>query len=181
MGNLTTIDFIVVALYFMLVFGIAWFVTVKEKSGASSQDYFLGGRNLGWFAIGASLFASNIGSEHLIGLSGAGARGAFPEAQFEILAALILLLLGWVFVPFYIKSGVFTMPEFLERRYNKGSRMYLSLISIISYVLTKISFTIFAGALVFEVLLGIPFWTGAIITVIATGIYTVFGGLKAVI
>ncbi len=181
MENLNIFDFIVIGLYFALVFGIAWFVTVKERSGASSSDYFLGGRNLGWFAIGASLFASNIGSEHLIGLSGAGARGAFPEAQFEILAALILLLLGWVFVPFYIKSGVFTMPEFLEKRYNKGARTYLSLISIISYVLTKISFTIFAGALVFEVLLGIPFWTGAIITVIATGLYTVFGGLKAVI
>ena len=181
MGNIAVWDVVVIAGYFLLVFGIAWFVTVKEKSGASSKDYFLGGRNLGWFAIGASLFASNIGSEHLIGLSGAGARGAFPEAQFEILAALILLLLGWVFVPFYIKSGVFTMPEFLEKRYNKGSRMYLSLVSIISYVLTKISFTIFAGALVFEVLLGIEFWTGALITVIATGIYTVFGGLKAVV
>ncbi len=181
MEKLNIVDFVVIGGYFALVFGIAWFVTVKERSGASSSDYFLGGRNLGWFAIGASLFASNIGSEHLIGLSGAGARGAFPEAQFEILAALILLLLGWVFVPFYIKSGVFTMPEFLEKRYNKGARTYLSLISIISYVLTKISFTIFAGALVFEVLLGIPFWTGAIITVVATGVYTVFGGLKAVI
>ncbi|NNJ81646.1 MAG: sodium/solute symporter [Flavobacteriaceae bacterium] len=181
MGTLEILDYVVIGGYFVLVFAIAWYVTTKEKSGENSANYFLGGRNLGWFAIGASLFASNIGSEHLIGLSGAGARGAFPEAQFEILAALILLLLGWVFVPFYIKSGVFTMPEFLERRYNKGSRTYLSLISIISYVLTKISFTIFAGALVFEVLLGIPFWTGAIITVVATGIYTVFGGLKAVI
>ncbi|MEX0273653.1 MAG: sodium:solute symporter [Flavobacteriaceae bacterium] len=181
MENLNTVDFIVIGLYFLLVFGIAWFVSVKEKSGASSSDYFLGGRDLGWFAIGASLFASNIGTEHIIGLSGAGARGAFPEAQFEILAALILLLLGWVFVPFYIKSGVFTMPEFLEKRYNKGSRAYLSIVSIVSYVLTKISFTIFAGALIFEVLLGIPFWTGAIITVVATGIYTVFGGLKAVV
>ncbi len=181
MDGLHTLDFTVILLYFLVVFAIAWYVTIKDKSGDNSQNYFLGGRNLGWFAIGASLFASNIGSEHLIGLSGSGARGAFPEAQFEILAAFILLLLGWVFVPFYIKSGVFTMPEFLEKRYNKGSRLYLSLISIISYVLTKISFTIFAGALVFEVLLGIPFWTGAIITVIATGIYTVFGGLRAVI
>ncbi|MAO08688.1 MAG: sodium transporter [Alteromonas sp.] len=181
MDHLHSLDFVIIAGYFLLVFAIAWYVTKKEKAGADSANYFLGGRNLGWFAIGASLFASNIGSEHLIGLSGAGARGAFPEAQFEILAALILLLLGWVFVPFYIRTGVYTMPEFLEKRYNKGARTYLSLISIISYVLTKISFTIFAGALVFEVLLGIPFWTGAIITVLATGLYTVFGGLKAVI
>ncbi len=176
------LDYLIIGLYFLIIFGIAAWVSWQQKGKAKdSASYFLGGRNLGWFAIGASLFASNIGSEHLIGLSGAGARGAFPEAQFEILAALILLLLGWVFVPFYIRSGVFTMPEFLEKRYNKGARAYLSIISIISYILTKISFTIFAGALVFEVLIGIPFWTGALITVIATGLYTVFGGLKAVI
>lgn len=181
MATLQALDFIIIALYFTVVFGIAWYVTTKEKSGANSANYFLGGRNLGWFAIGASLFASNIGSEHLIGLAGSGAKGLFPEAQFEILAALILLLLGWVFVPFYMKSGVFTMPEFLEKRYNSGARTYLSLISIISYVLTKISFTILAGALVFEVLLGIPFWTGAVLVVLATGVYTIFGGLKAVI
>ncbi len=181
MNTLQTFDYLVILFYFILVFGIAWYVTTKEKSSVNSQNYFLGGRNLGWFAIGASLFASNIGSEHLIGLAGSGARGFFPEAQFEILAALILLLLGWIFVPFYIKSGVFTMPEFLEKRYNSGARMYLSIISIISYVLTKISFTIFAGALVFEVLLGIPFWQGALVVVLATGVYTIFGGLKAVI
>ena len=136
--SLQLFDFIVIGFYFTIIFGIAWWVTTKEKSGANSTNYFLGGKNLGWFAIGASLFASNIGSEHLIGLAGSGANGLFPEAQFEILAALILLLLGWVFVPFYMKSGVYTMPEFLEKRYNKGSRIYLSLISIISYVLTKI-------------------------------------------
>ena len=181
METIGAIDFAVIAGYFILIFSIAAYVTKKERSSNSAQGYFLGGRDLGWFAIGASLFASNIGSEHLIGLSGSGARGAFPEAQFEILASLILLLLGWVFVPFYLKSGVFTMPEFLERRYSTGARVYLSVVSIISYVLTKISFTIFAGALVFEVLLGIPFWTGALITVLATGLYTVLGGLKAVI
>lgn len=181
METIGVIDFAVIAGYFILIFSIAAYVTKKERSSSSAQGYFLGGRDLGWFAIGASLFASNIGSEHLIGLSGSGARGAFPEAQFEILASLILLLLGWVFVPFYLKSGVFTMPEFLERRYSTGARVYLSVVSIISYVLTKISFTIFAGALVFEVLLGIPFWTGALITVLATGLYTVLGGLKAVI
>ncbi len=181
METIGGIDFAVIGLYFILIFAIAAYVTKKERASSSAQGYFLGGRDLGWFAIGASLFASNIGSEHLIGLSGSGARGAFPEAQFEILASLILLLLGWIFVPFYLKSGVFTMPEFLERRYNRGARVYLSVVSIISYVLTKISFTIFAGALVFEVLLGIPFWTGALITVLATGIYTALGGLKAVI
>ncbi|MCH2199691.1 MAG: sodium:solute symporter [Flavobacteriales bacterium] len=176
-----TLDFLVVGAYFLLIFTVAFYVTRKERKEKSSDAYFLGGKNSGWFVIGASLFASNIGSEHLIGLAGSGARGDFVNGQFEILAALILLLLGWVFVPFYIKSGVFTMPEFLEKRYSRGARRYLSVISILAYVLTKISVTIFAGALVFEQLLGIDFWTGAVLVVIATGVYTIFGGLKAVV
>ena len=182
---MNTLDWIIIALYFGVVFFIAYFVTRRDRqqaqAGADSADYFLAGRNTGWFVIGASLFASNIGSEHLVGLAGSGANGDFAAGQFEVLAALILLLLGWVFVPYYIRSGVFTMPEFLERRYSSGARTYLSIISILAYVLTKISFTIFAGALVFEVILGIPFWTGALIVVVATGIYTIFGGLRAVI
>jgi SSS family solute:Na+ symporter len=182
--SLSTLDIVIIAGYFGLVFFIAWWVTMQERRKKSEQygssDYFLGGRNVGWFVIGASLFASNIGSEHLVGLAGSGARGDMAAGQFEILASLILILLGWVFVPFYIKSGVFTMPEFLEKRYSSGARTYLSVISILAYVLTKISLTIFAGALVFEVM-GVPFWIGAIIVVIATGIYTIFGGLRAVI
>lgn len=180
---LTTLDIIVIALYFALVFFIAWRVTMKERRAKAenygSDDYFLGGRNLGWFVIGASLFASNIGSEHLVGLAGSGAAGAFPAGQFELLAALILILLGWVFVPFYIKSGVFTMPEFLEKRFSPAARNYLSIVSILAYILTKISLTILAGAIVFEVM-GVDFWLGALIVVVATGVYTVFGGLRAV-
>ncbi|MCB0593500.1 MAG: sodium/solute symporter [Lewinellaceae bacterium] len=182
--TLSTIDLVIIAAYFAVVFLLAGWVTIQERRSKAqdygSQDYFLGGKNLGWFVIGASLFASNIGSEHLVGLAGSGARGDMPAAQFELLASLILMLLGWVFVPFYIKSGVFTMPEFLERRYSSGARTYLSVISIVAYVMTKISITIFAGALVFEVM-GVPFWTGAMIVVIATGIYTIFGGLRAVV
>lgn len=183
-SQLVIIDFLVIGAYFLFVFLLAWWVTVQEKRRKAetygSSDYFLGGKNVGWFVIGASLFASNIGSEHLVGLAGSGAQGDMAAAQFELLAALILILLGWVFVPFYLKSGVFTMPEFLEKRYSTGARTYLSIISIIAYILTKISVTIFAGALVFEVL-GVEFWTGAILVVLATGIYTIFGGLRAVI
>jgi SSS family solute:Na+ symporter len=182
--KLATLDWIIIGGYFAIVFLLAWYVTIRERRSKAenygSSDYFLGGKNVGWFVIGASLFASNIGSEHLVGLAGSGARGDMAAAQFEILAALILILLGWVFVPFYIKSGVFTMPEFLERRYNSSARTYLSVVSILAYILTKISITIFAGALVFEVM-GVPFWTGAVLVVIATGVYTVFGGLRAVI
>ena len=176
---LSTLDTVVIAAYFLLVFGIAIWATISEKK-EKSDDYFLAGRNLGWFVIGASLFASNIGSEHLIGLAGSGAKGGVAVAQFEILAGLILLMLGWVFVPFYIQSGVTTMPEFLKLRYNSATRFYLSFVSVIAYVLTKISVTIFAGAVVFEAI-GVPFWIGAFTIVTVTGIYTIFGGLKAVI
>ncbi len=181
-ANLVSIDYLIILLYFVVVFLIAWWVAFREKATReTSAGYFLAGRNVGWFVIGCSLFASNIGSEHLVGLAGSGAAGGVAVAQFEILASLILLILGWVFVPFYLKSQVYTMPEFLERRYSPGARAYLSWISIVGYVLTKISVTIAAGGIVFETLLGINFWTGALVVVVATGIYTIFGGLRAVI
>ena len=182
MGMLASIDWIIIILYFVLIFGVAFWATNMEMSAReSTANYFLAGRNVGWFIIGASLFASNIGSEHLVGLAGTGAASGVAVGQFEILASLILLLLGWLFVPFYLRSGVFTMPEFLERRYSSSARWYLAVISIVGYVLTKISVTIAAGGIVFETIMGLNFWTGAFVVVIATGIYTVFGGLRAVL
>ena len=178
LGNL---DWAVVVAYFAVIMLVAVGVTRRRGTRDSAESYFLGGRNSGWFVIGASLFASNIGSEHLVGLAGTGAASGLAVGQFEILASLILLLLGWFFVPFYLRSGVFTMPEFLERRYSPAARWYLAAVSIIAYVLTKISVTIFAGAIVFEALMGVDFWTGAFIVVVATGVYTVFGGLRAVL
>lgn len=184
-STLQLLDYLVIGGYFLLVFLIVAGIIRKERRQKSSSDatsgYFLGGRKMGWFVIGASLFASNIGSEHLVGLAGAGASGDFPAAQMEILAAFMLLLLGWLFVPFYLRSGVFTMPEFLEKRYDQWSRTYLSWVSIAAYVLTKISVTIAAGGIICTALLGINFWTGAIIIVVATGLYTILGGLKAVV
>ena len=175
------LDFSIIAIYFGIILWIArWAASTKDDTEFSSVDYFLAGKNQGWLVIGASLFASNIGSEIILGVSGAGARADMPMANFEIIASLILILFGWLFVPFYLRSSIYTMPEFLEKRYSRSCRNYLSVISILAYIITKISLIIFAGALVFEVL-GIPFWTGAIITVIATGLYTVLGGLKAVI
>lgn len=182
MSQLTGLDWTVVGLYFLLIFAGAAYATRRERRGRETPaDYFLAGRNSVWFIIGASLFASNIGSEHLVGLAGTGAASGVAVAQFEILASLMILLLGWVFAPFYLRSGVFTMPEFLERRYSPAARGYLAVVSIIGYVLTKISVTIAAGGLVFEALMGIDFWTGAIVVVIATGLYTVLGGLRAVL
>ena len=181
-GMLGWLDWVVVALYFGAVIGLALWVTRRDKKkDNTAAGYFLAGRNAGWFVIGASLFASNIGSEHLVGLAGTGAKSGVAVGQFEILASLILLVLGWVFVPFYMKSGVFTMPEFLERRYSSAARWYLAIISILGYVLTKISVTILAGGIVFETLMGINFWVGAISVVVLTGLYTIFGGLKVVL
>jgi SSS family solute:Na+ symporter len=182
MGQLAALDWTVIGLYFLAIFAVAWWVSWRRKAThESSAGYFLAGRNVGWFVVGTALFASNIGSEHLVGLAGTGYDSGVAVGQFEVLASLILLILGWVFVPFYLASGVYTMPEFLERRYSPAARWYLAVVSIIGYVLTKISVTLYAGGIVYEVLLGGSFWTGALIVVIATGIYTVLGGLRAVL
>ena len=172
------LDWVVLGLYFLaLIFVAVWVVLQKNKN---TEDYFLAGRNVGWFVIGASIFASNIGSEHVVGLAGTGFESGTPMAHYE-LHAWIVLLLGWLFLPFYIRSGAFTMPEFLEKRFDSKSRWFLSLFSLIAYVLTKVSVTIYAGGIVVSELLGIPFWYGAIGVVVFTGIYTVIGGMKAVI
>ncbi|MEM9596561.1 MAG: sodium:solute symporter [Acidobacteriota bacterium] len=179
---LATADWLVVGIYFAFVLGIAvWAIRRERRGEETSTDYFLAGRNVGWFVVGASLFASNIGSEHLVGLAGTGASSGLVMGQLELQASLVLLLLGWLFVPFYIKSGVFTMPEFLERRYSPAARWYLAVVAVIGYVMTKISVTIYAGGVVLEALTGLDFWTGAIIVVVITGLYTVLGGLRAVV
>ncbi len=175
---LETLDWFVLGVYFFALILVAvWVVIQKNKN---TEDYFLAGRNVGWFVIGASIFASNIGSEHVVGLAGTGFESGTPMAHYE-LHAWIVLLLGWLFLPFYIRSGAFTMPEFLEKRFDFRSRWFLSLFSLVAYVLTKVSVTIYAGGIVVSELLGIPFWYGAIGVVVFTGIYTVIGGMKAVI
>jgi SSS family solute:Na+ symporter len=182
MALLSTLDWLIVVGYFLLVFGVAIWATRRQGTTTeSAAGYFLANRHAGWFIVGASLFASNIGAEHLVGLAGTGAASGVAVGQFEVLASLMLLILGWVFVPFYLRSGVFTMPEFLERRYSRGARRYLAGISIVAYVLTKISVTVAAGGIVFEALMGIDFWTGALVVIVATGIYTILGGLTAVL
>jgi SSS family solute:Na+ symporter len=173
------VDVVAVDLYFLGSLGIGWWALRRERN--ESADYFLAGRNVGWFAIGASLFSTNIGSEHLVGLAGTGAASGLAVGQFEWLACLMLLLLGWLFAPFYLRSGVFTMPEFLERRYNAAARWYLTTVSVIGYVLTKISVTLFAGGVIVRALTGWDVWTSAVGIVVATGLYTVAGGLRAVI
>ncbi len=175
---LATTDIVIIGIYFAIIFGIGLYFA---KKGRTSEDYFLAGRNIGWFAIGASLFVSNISTEHFIGLAGSGATSGLAVGDFEWLACMMLLLLGWVFVPFYLRSNVFTMPEFLERRFDRNCATYLASISVIAYIFTKISVHLYAAGIVLERVVGWNQWTAAIILVIATGIYTIAGGLAAVI
>ena len=184
MGTLAVLDWIVIAGYFLIIAGVAWWV-IKQKTDTAT-DYFLAGRHLGWMIVGTSIFASNIGSEHLVGLAGSGTTDGMAMAHYE-LHAWCLLVLGWVMLPFFIRSKVFTMPEFLEKRFSPLARTILSGISLVAYVLTKIAVGIFAGGIVFSVLLpnlsflGLnSFWIGSILVIVFTGIYTILGGLRAV-
>ena len=179
------LDWLVIGLFFIALIGIiVWVMRQKQNNAA---DYFLGGKDATWIAIGASIFASNIGSEHLIGLAGSGASSGMAMAHWEIQGWMILIL-GWVFVPFYTRSMVYTMPEFLEKRFNPQSRTILATISLISYVLTKVAVTVYAGGLVFQQVFGIDelwgidfFWIAAIGLVLITALYTIFGGMKSVL
>lgn len=181
--TMSGLDWVVIFLYFVLIGGVAWWYGRKQKD---SVDYFLAGRNAGFITIGASIFTSNIGSEHIVGLAGQGASTGMAMAHWELHAWVLILLAGF-FVPFYYKSGVKTIPEFLERRFNARTRTILSVVSLVAYIFTKVSVTVYAGAIVFQALLpdtfGSPdnaFWVGAFTTVILTGIYTVFGGMRAI-
>lgn len=178
MQGFTTLDWVVIGIYFLLIAALAaWVMTRRQQN---TEDYFLAGRNIGWFVVGASIFASNIGSEHVVGLAGAGAGGKIPMLIYELHAWLVITL-GWIFLPFYIRSGVFTMPEFLERRFDSRTRWFLSVFSLIAYVLTKISVTVYAGGIVISSILNIDFWFGALLTVVLTGVYTILGGMRAVV
>src|SRR5262245_8061271 len=186
--TLTFIDWLAIGVYFAILLGVAWWVVSRSKDTAA--DYFLAGRNLSWWIIGASIFASNIGSEHVVGLAGSGAADGVAMAHYE-LHAWCLLVLAWVFVPFYMRSQVFTMPEFLERRFSPASRYVLSIVSLITFVVSKIAVGIFAGGVVFATLLPelrlevggreiSSFWIGSVLVIVMTGLYTALGGMRAV-
>jgi len=186
--TLTGLDWLAIAFYFGILLCVAWWVVSRRKDTAA--DYFLAGRNLGWWVIGASIFASNIGSEHIVGLAGQGAKDGVAMAHYE-LHAWCLLVLAWVFVPFYARSLVFTMPEFLERRFSTQSRYVLSIVSLITFIVSKIAVGIFAGGVVFSTLLPEmhysilgwdldSFWIGSILVIALTGLYTMLGGMRAV-
>ncbi|MCF7732908.1 MAG: hypothetical protein K9N23_14560, partial [Akkermansiaceae bacterium] len=180
-------DWIVISIYFAIIGAVAWYYGRQQKD---TTDYFLAGRNAGWITIGASIFTSNIGSEHIVGLAGQGAATGMAMAHWE-LHAWVLIMLAGLFVPFYYKSGVETIPQFLEKRFSARTRWILSLVSLVAYIFTKVSVTVYAGAIVFQALLPEvtlslggttldAFWIGAFTTVIITGLYTVFGGMRAI-
>lgn len=188
MSLLQTWDWIAIVVYFGILFGVVWWVVKNGKN--ETTDYFLAGRNLSWWIIGASIFASNIGSEHIVGLAGSGAKDGVALAHYEF-HAWCLLVLAWVFVPFYAKSLVFTMPEFLEKRFSTSSRYVLSIVSLVTFIVSKIAVGIFAGGVVFGTLLpelhltigGVfidSFWIGSILVIVLTGLYTIVGGMRAV-
>jgi SSS family solute:Na+ symporter len=187
-ATLTAPDWCAIALYFGILLAVASWVVRRGKDTAA--DYFLAGRNLSWWVIGASIFASNIGSEHIVGLAGSGATDGVALAHFE-LHAWCLLVLAWVFVPFYSRALVFTMPEFLERRFSPAARYILSIVSLLTFIVSKIAVGIFAGGVVFATILPEmhlqvgavsinAFWIGSVAVIILTGLYTMLGGMRAV-
>uniref|UniRef100_A0A665W430 Sodium/myo-inositol cotransporter n=1 Tax=Echeneis naucrates TaxID=173247 RepID=A0A665W430_ECHNA len=174
-------DIAVVAVYFLLVLVIGLLAMLKANRSTVS-GYFLAGRSMNWAAVGASLFVSNIGSEHFIGLAGSGAASGFSVAAWEFNALLLLQLLGWMFIPVYILSGVFTMPEYLSKRYGgRRLKVYFAALSLILYIFTKLSVDLYAGALFIQESLGWNLYLSIILLITMTALLTVTGGLVAVI
>ncbi|HEX8548203.1 MAG TPA: sodium/solute symporter, partial [Cytophagaceae bacterium] len=171
-------DIAIIVVYFILTFVVGFHYSKDTKN---SSQYFLAGRHTGWVVIGASLFATNVSSEHFVGLAGTGFQGGMAAGNYEFMGALTCILLAWTFGPLYLRNGVFTAPEFIGKRFNNFCRVYLSVGSIIAYILTKISMMLLAGGIFLAKVVGLDIYTSAIILVIATGIYTVSGGFSSVI
>lgn len=174
-------DIVVVAIYFVLVMAIG-FLAMWRANRNTVSGYFLAGRSMNWAAIGASLFVSNIGSEHFIGLAGSGAASGFSVGAWEFNAILLLQLLGWVFIPVYIHCGVYTMPEYLSKRYGgRRLKVYVTALSLLLYTFTKLSVDLYAGALFIQASLKWNLYLSIILLIAMTALLTVTGGLVAVI
>jgi SSS family solute:Na+ symporter len=178
-SNLSNIDNIIIQVYFVIVLFIG--VYFSRNHDNSSKQYFLAGKNLGWFAIGTSLFATNISSEHLVGLAGAGSIHGLSIGHFEWISAIILLFLGWFFAPIFLKANVYTVPQFFGKRFDDRARIYLTVVSVFAYLFLKIAVTLIAGGLVLSGVLGWDMFTSAILIVLLTGIYTITGGMYSVV
>ena len=178
-NNFSILDVIVLVFYLVTILVIAFYSSRRKDKDFA--DYFLSGRSAGWIAIGMAIFATNISSEHFIGLAGSGAVRGLAVAQFELMAIFILIVLGWFIAPIYLKSGVTTVPELFEKRFDSKSRKFLAGLSIGIYFLTKIMVTLLAGGLLFSKMFGLSIYAFAILTILITGIYTSIGGATAVL
>lgn len=180
---ISTADIIITILYVLFIVTIGLWAGVRKKKGEGGTpgEYFLAGKTLRWPMIGLALFATNISCLHLVSLAQSGFDTGLLNGNFEWMAAFTLILLALFFVPFYIRSGVTTLPDFLERRYNKACRDWLAFVSIISAIVIHIAFSFLAGGIVLETLFGINMYTSIIIIAALTGLYTIIGGLRAVV
>ena len=178
-SSYSNIDLLIILLYLIITLVIGLYYS--KNSDSNTKEYFLAGKSIGWVAIGLTIFSTNISSEHFIGLAGSGASRGLAVGQFELIAIFILVLLGWVLAPIYIKSGVITMPEFLEKRFDHNIRKIFAILSICIYLFTKVSVTLFAGGILFYKIFGLDIFTSAIAIVLLTGLYTLIGGAKVVI
>ncbi len=178
---MNTIDIIVVFLYLAIIVGIGVWVGLKGRDGGEGKSYFLAGGNLTWPLIGLALFSTNISTIHLIGFAQEGYENGLAYGNFEWMAPFTLIALSLFFAPLYFRSKVATLPEFLEKRYSKGARDWLAIVSIVSAIVIHIGFTLYTGAVVLQGLFGIPIMTSIIVTAILTGVYTIVGGLMAVV
>ncbi|XP_069119422.1 sodium/glucose cotransporter 4-like [Argopecten irradians] len=173
-------DILIVVLYFVIVIGVGLW-SLRRPNRGNVKSYFLAGRSMPWFAVGASLFSSNIGSEHFVGLAGAGASSGIALVLYEWFVIFLILLCGWLFLPVYISAGVYTLPEYIERRHGgRKLRVYLSCIALILYVVSKLAVSIFAGSMFIQMTLGWDMYLSIIVLLVITGIYTILGGLTAV-
>ncbi|QQS35394.1 MAG: sodium:solute symporter [Ignavibacteriales bacterium] len=172
------IDLLVLVAYLIVVLSLGFYYS--RRSEENYTDYFLAGRNIGWFTVGISIFATNISSEHFIGLAGSGSIRGLAVGQFELMAIFTLIFLGWVLAPVYLKSGVFTMPEFLELRFDVRIRKFFAAFSIVIYIFTKILVSLFAAGLLFYKIFGLNIYASSILIVLITGLYSVTGGANAV-
>ncbi|XP_058509908.1 sodium/myo-inositol cotransporter 2 [Solea solea] len=179
--TLVPVDIVVLVIYFLLVLAVGFWSMWRTKR-STVDGYFLAGKSMTWWPVGASLFASNIGSGHFIGMAGSGAAAGIGAIAYEWNGMLMVLLLGWLFLPIYIASGVTTMPEYLQRRFGgRRTQLFIAVLSLFIYIFTKISVDMYAGALFIQLALQWNIYLAVLLLLTITALYTVAGGLAAVI
>jgi|GEM_PF-161495 len=179
--SMAKLDIIVIAVYFLVIIGIGCWSGMRRRGGTESKGYFLAGGTLTWPLIGLALFSTNISTIHMVGFAQEGYLNGLAYGNFEWMAPFLLIVLALFFAPFYLRSKVATLPDFLEKRYSRGCRDWLAGLSIVSAIFIHIGFTLYTGAVVLKGLFGIPIMTSVVMAAILTGIYTILGGLLAVV